>query len=169
MSSLIPPPYISVSSILSLSVKPSALYNITLSTILGATVYTTFISGVIAYKTLPRQQFGNLQSKLVPAHFTLTTTLSTGLLAAWIGLGNFAGKRWSDFRDAKVFNGWVLAGLVGLGAANLFVVVPWTSAYVQVSRFYRASGILLTFLNNHAHQHHVSEAQARENRGKGLH
>ena len=36
------------------------------ATWLGATIWTTFIAGVIMFKNLPRQTFGKIQSKLFP-------------------------------------------------------------------------------------------------------
>lgn len=37
----------------------------------GSSVYTTFLAGITMFKSLPRQTFGNLQSKLFPMYFRL--------------------------------------------------------------------------------------------------
>lgn len=38
------------------------------STWLGSVLYTTFVLGIVAFKNLPRQTFGRLQSKLFPMY-----------------------------------------------------------------------------------------------------
>ncbi|KAI0281597.1 hypothetical protein BGY98DRAFT_190655 [Russula aff. rugulosa BPL654] len=60
------------------------LYTLGFSIIFGASLWVTFIGGVIAYKTLPRQQFGALQQRLFPVYFNLNAIVSSGLLFAWI-------------------------------------------------------------------------------------
>lgn len=46
----------------------------------GATVYQSFFAGIIAFKTLPYQQFSLLQSKVFPIYFSMQAILSTFLL-----------------------------------------------------------------------------------------
>ncbi|KAL2556604.1 Late embryogenesis abundant protein (LEA) family protein [Forsythia ovata] len=41
------------------------------STAWGAALWVTFIGGIIMFKNLPRHQFGNLQSKMFPAYFSM--------------------------------------------------------------------------------------------------
>ncbi|XP_057519214.1 uncharacterized protein LOC130799933 [Amaranthus tricolor] len=59
------------------------------STAWGAALWATFIGGIIMFKNLPRHQFGNLQSKMFPAYFTLVgvccavSTASFGYLYPW--------------------------------------------------------------------------------------
>jgi len=46
----------------------------------GSNFWTTFVAGITMYKNLPRQTFGNLQSKLFPKYFQVATaTTLTGL------------------------------------------------------------------------------------------
>ena len=49
----------------------AALHLLAFSTWFGTMVYTTFILGISAFKNLPRQTFGKLQSKLFPKYFSL--------------------------------------------------------------------------------------------------
>jgi Domain of unknown function (DUF4149) len=49
----------------------AALHLLAFSTWFGTMVYTTFIVGITAFKNLPRQTFGKLQSKLFPKYFSL--------------------------------------------------------------------------------------------------
>lgn len=43
--------------------------------------WTSFIFGIVAFRNLPRQTFGRLQSKLFPKYFSLSTACSAILLA----------------------------------------------------------------------------------------
>lgn len=47
------------------------LHLLSFSTWFGTMVYTTFVLGITAFKNLPRQTFGKLQSKLFPKYFSL--------------------------------------------------------------------------------------------------
>lgn len=47
----------------------------------GTLMWTSFVFGIVAFKNLPRQTFGHLQSKLFPLYFTLSTAAPTLLLA----------------------------------------------------------------------------------------
>jgi len=60
------------------------LYTLGFSFIFGMSLWVTFIGGVIAYKTLPRQQFGTLQHRTFPVYFKFNAVVSSGLLFAWI-------------------------------------------------------------------------------------
>lgn len=71
----------------------------------------------IAYKTLPRQQFGNLQSKLFPAYFTLQSLGSAALATLWC----------VAHKGKKDFNVYLLGGMFAAGLGNLLVVGPWTT------------------------------------------
>ncbi|KAJ9119472.1 hypothetical protein QFC24_005705 [Naganishia onofrii] len=46
----------------------------------GFQVWQSFIGGIVAFKTLPRQTFGLLQSKTFPVYFLANTLLSASLL-----------------------------------------------------------------------------------------
>jgi len=47
----------------------------------GTLVWTSFVLGIVAFKNLPRQTFGKLQSKLFPKYFALSTAVPGILLA----------------------------------------------------------------------------------------
>ena len=44
-------------------------------TLLGSTLFETFVSGIVAFKTLPRAQFGQLQKNVFPIYFAGQTIL----------------------------------------------------------------------------------------------
>jgi len=61
-----------------------SLYTLGFSFIFGMSLWVTFIGGIIAYKTLPRQQFASLQHHTFPVYFKFNAIVSSGLLFAWI-------------------------------------------------------------------------------------
>lgn len=52
----------------------------------GFNIWQSFVGGIISYKTLPRQTFGLLQSRLFPAYFSLSTLLAASLITLEIKL-----------------------------------------------------------------------------------
>ncbi|KAM0792892.1 hypothetical protein ACM66B_002654 [Microbotryomycetes sp. NB124-2] len=98
------------------------VYNVVLGVSLGSTVWHTLIAGPVGFKHLPRQQFGNLQSKLFPKFFALQTA-TAGLLLWW---HHKAGKLVSSS-----YNAWLLAIMASTGALNLLFVGPWTTAIMH--------------------------------------
>ncbi|KAF2834508.1 hypothetical protein M501DRAFT_1001145 [Patellaria atrata CBS 101060] len=113
----------------------SAPYHIlSYGTLLGSTIFQSFIGGVIAFKSLPRAHFGQLQEKIFPYYFSLQTALpiilavtypsTTNALGATIAPGGVAGV-------TSAGNFWeVLVPVVGMtvsAAVNLVVVGPATT------------------------------------------
>ncbi|GAA5826298.1 hypothetical protein JCM5353_003781 [Sporobolomyces roseus] len=98
------------------------LHNLIAGTLLGSTLWHGFIGGLVSYKTLPRQQFGNLQSKLFPHYFRLQ---SLGSLAL-IGLYHRAGKLVKSDRNVIV-----LAVMAATSSLNWIIIGPWTTAVMK--------------------------------------
>lgn len=59
------------------------LYLFAFSWLFGQTIWVSFIGGVIAHRSLTRQQFAALQSRSFPAYFLSSTALCTILLGLW--------------------------------------------------------------------------------------
>ncbi|CEQ39251.1 SPOSA6832_00784 [Sporobolomyces salmonicolor] len=93
-------------------------YNLILGTVLGSSLWHSFIGGTTAYGTLPRQQFGNLQARLFPKFFALQSAASLALLDFYRRSGRLS-------RDDK--NVWLLGAMAIAGVVNWLVVGPWTS------------------------------------------
>ncbi|GJN88075.1 hypothetical protein Rhopal_001031-T1 [Rhodotorula paludigena] len=100
------------------------LYNILLGTTLGTTVWHSFIGGPVAYKALPRQQFGHLQSKLFPKFFSLQSVASLALAALY---GRSRTVSWTRFWRTGDRNAWALVFMVATGFANWWFVGPLTT------------------------------------------
>ncbi|CAF3869937.1 unnamed protein product [Rotaria magnacalcarata] len=81
------------------------------ASVTGITLWHSFIGGPVAFKTLPRQQFGLLQSKLFPIYFSLQTVLNGICLLT------------TSNRNGRII---FIIGLVG-GLLNLAIVGPWTT------------------------------------------
>ncbi|OCF31397.1 hypothetical protein I317_05955 [Kwoniella heveanensis CBS 569] len=105
-------------------------YLITWGTALGANVWNT-ISGFRTYKTLPRQTFGTLQSRLTPLYFTFSTLSTATLLLTHLYFhpGLISSPRvephWAT-SEAGHQGFLILAALIPQ-VLNLLVVGPWTS------------------------------------------
>lgn len=78
----------------------------------------------VSYKTLPRQQFGNLQSKLFPHYFRLQSLGSLALL----GLYHRAGKLVNYRTDRNLI---VLSVMAVTSSLNWLIVGPWTTAVMK--------------------------------------
>ncbi|CAF1277411.1 unnamed protein product [Adineta ricciae] len=85
------------------------------ASVTGLTLWHSFIGGPVAFKVLPRQQFGLLQSKLFPVYFLSQSVLNGICLLTT-----------SNRKSRRIF----LIGIVG-GLLNLIVVGPWTSKVMQ--------------------------------------
>ncbi|KDE05860.1 hypothetical protein MVLG_03803 [Microbotryum lychnidis-dioicae p1A1 Lamole] len=95
-------------------------YGLILGTVLGSTIWHSFLAGPLAYSHLPRQQFGNLQSKLFPPFFALQSAGSLALLGLYKRAGHVLSRHDST--------SWVLGGMSVAALLNLLLVGPWTTA-----------------------------------------
>ncbi|CAE6474136.1 unnamed protein product [Rhizoctonia solani] len=65
-----------------------ALYQLLYSYVFGATLWGSFIAGFIAFRAIPRQQFGLLQSRTFPVFFSTSTGVTIALLGIWTATHN---------------------------------------------------------------------------------
>ncbi|EXB59332.1 hypothetical protein L484_001912 [Morus notabilis] len=91
------------------------------STAWGAALWVTFIGGIILFKNLPRHQFGNLQSKMFPAYFSMV-----GVCCA-ISVASFGYLHpWKSSDTAEKYQLGFLLSAFAFNLANLFVFTPMT-------------------------------------------
>ncbi|KAJ0112982.1 hypothetical protein Patl1_00906 [Pistacia atlantica] len=91
------------------------------STAWGAALWVTFIGGIIMFKNLPRHQFGNLQSKMFPAYFSMV-----GLCCA-ISVASFAYLHpWTSSSTTEKYQLGFLLSAFAFNLTNLFVFTPMT-------------------------------------------
>ncbi|XP_010521444.1 PREDICTED: transmembrane protein 205-like [Tarenaya hassleriana] len=91
------------------------------STAWGAALWVTFIGGIIMFKNLPRHQFGNLQSKMFPAYFTLVGICCAISLAAFGYL-----HPWKSSSAVEKYQLGFLLSAFAFNLSNLLVFTPMT-------------------------------------------
>ena len=102
------------------------------ATFFGATMWTTFVAGILMFKNLPRRTFGKLQAKLFPAYFLLASACLLGtLVTACLLPGVWSGCPTAFFRVGHPVNN--LAAGVALSLLNYLVLEP-KATEVMLSR-----------------------------------
>ncbi|ESQ43819.1 hypothetical protein EUTSA_v10006236mg [Eutrema salsugineum] len=87
----------------------------------GAALWATFIGGIIMFKNLPRHQFGNLQSKMFPAYFTLVGSCCAISLSAFGYL-----HPWKSSSAVEKYQLGFLLSAFAFNLTNLLVFTPMT-------------------------------------------
>jgi len=113
-------------SLLSL-LSPKGLYLVGYAWLFGMSLWVTFFGGVIAFKALPRQQFGALQHKTFPIYFVISMILSSSLLGFWTFSHPAVTTQYLRPNVADVAQGYALASVIVSHAFNYFIVGPLTS------------------------------------------
>ncbi|KIM48334.1 hypothetical protein M413DRAFT_440057 [Hebeloma cylindrosporum] len=103
------------------------LYLIGYAWLFGMSIWISFFGGVIAYKTLPRHQFGALQHKTFPIYFVLSIFLSSSLLAIWILKHPDVLVYLARPNVGDVAQVYALGSVLSSQALNYFVIGPLTS------------------------------------------
>ncbi|ORX89215.1 hypothetical protein BCR34DRAFT_581868 [Clohesyomyces aquaticus] len=68
---------------LSTFTNPATYHILSYGTLLGSTLFQSFISGIIAFRVLPRPQFSTLQKHTFPVYFMLQSGLPTLLFLTY--------------------------------------------------------------------------------------
>ncbi|KAF9458358.1 hypothetical protein BDZ94DRAFT_1173849 [Collybia nuda] len=113
-------------SIISL-VSPHGLYLVGYAWLFGMSLWISFFGGVIAFKALPRQQFGNLQHKTFPIYFVISIIISSFLLGFWTISHSNVITHITRPNVADVAQAYALASVLLCQAFNYFVIGPLTS------------------------------------------
>ncbi|XP_031484768.1 uncharacterized protein LOC116253915 [Nymphaea colorata] len=87
----------------------------------GAALWATFIGGIIMFKNLPRHQFGNLQSKMFPAYFSLIAVCNAISIMAFSYL-----HPWRNSTSTEKLQLGFLASSMLFNLSNLFIFTPMT-------------------------------------------
>jgi len=105
----------------------NGLYLVAYAWLFGMSVWVSFFGGIIAFKTLPRHQFGTLQHKTFPIYFIQSILLSGGLLTAWVWKHPDVLTFIARPRVADVAQAYALGTVLFSQGINYFVVGPLTS------------------------------------------
>ena len=108
------------------------------SVFVGASVWTTFASGIVMFKNLPKPVFGDLQAKLFPVYFGLQTATAAAALA--LTATGRAGGSGETARPRAVAAGVAVA----FSLLNLAVLEPLTTAAMYHRRAAQAEGSKLS-------------------------
>ncbi len=90
-------------------------------------VWHGFIGGPVAYKTLPRQTFGNLQNALFKVYFPLTTGLTALLLGIFAKHNPVVTQRPTEILHPVTYQAFTLLTSAVAGAVNWLYLGPKTS------------------------------------------
>lgn len=117
-------------SYLHYATRLSTIHVLAYSTCLGTNVFQTFLVGPIAYSTLPRQQFGNLQARLTPSFFGLQAITATICVAA------------SYYSTSGTYNELIaMSGVAAINLLNLAILGPMTTKMMmERHKLERSSG-----------------------------
>ncbi|KAJ6798763.1 transmembrane protein 205-like [Iris pallida] len=91
------------------------------ATSFGAALWVTFIGGIIMFKNLPRHMFGNLQSRMFPAYFTVVSVCAAVSVAAFAYL-----HPWRTAAPVERYQLGFLLSALGFDLSNLLVFTPMT-------------------------------------------
>ncbi|KAJ3499856.1 hypothetical protein NLJ89_g10051 [Agrocybe chaxingu] len=104
-----------------------SLYLVGYAWLFGMSVWISFFGGIIAFRTLPRHQFGALQHKTFPVYFVISILLSSGLLSAWVFKHPDVLDQLTRPNVADVAQVYALATVLLGQASNYFIIGPLTS------------------------------------------
>eukprot|EP01119_Soliformovum_irregulare_P000521 TRINITY_DN10362_c0_g1_i1.p2 TRINITY_DN10362_c0_g1~~TRINITY_DN10362_c0_g1_i1.p2 ORF type:complete len:199 (-),score=29.70 TRINITY_DN10362_c0_g1_i1:43-639(-) len=108
-----------------------AFHIIAYASLFGMLQWVTWIGGIVQFKNLPRQQFGNLQSKLFPWYFRLGVLSNAILLYTYLqmhpGLLSKTRITMELLTDAEQFQLFLLATSLIAQLANMLSVGPWST------------------------------------------
>ncbi|KAJ8454083.1 hypothetical protein ONZ45_g19442 [Pleurotus djamor] len=115
------------SSVASLAISPNSLYVLAYGWLFGMSVWISFFGGIIAFKSLPRHQFGALQHKTFPIYFLQSLVLTSFLLARWVLTHPDTMTYIYQPSVADVAQVYALASVIFFQGSNKFVIGPMTS------------------------------------------
>ncbi|KAH7929388.1 hypothetical protein BV22DRAFT_1029634 [Leucogyrophana mollusca] len=108
-------------------VSIKGIYLLAYGWLYGMSIWISFFGGIIAFRSLPRHQFGALQHRTFPVYFTSSLGLSATLLALWTYTHQDVLSNLSRPYLADVAQVYTLGSVIGLQGINQFVVGPLTS------------------------------------------
>ncbi|KAH9828966.1 uncharacterized protein C8Q71DRAFT_799890 [Rhodofomes roseus] len=103
-----------------------SLYTVGYAWLLGMSIWVTFFAGPIAYRALPRHQFGALQHRVFPIYFVQSIVASAVLLVLWVRAHPAVSAHLSP-AVADVAQTYTLSSVLVMQSANHFVAGPLTS------------------------------------------
>ncbi|KAF1999735.1 hypothetical protein P154DRAFT_523057 [Amniculicola lignicola CBS 123094] len=115
--------------------NPATYHILSYGTLLGSTVFQSFIGGIVAFRVLPRPQFSTLQKHTFPVFFALQT-ITPLLMALTYPTGPFAFVRTSSplAPSTDRVATWLIGTMVVSGAVNWVWVGPQTTEVMKLRK-----------------------------------
>ncbi|KAF3041000.1 hypothetical protein E8E11_003342 [Didymella keratinophila] len=118
--------------------NPATYHLLSYGTLLGSTLFQSFIAGVVAFKVLPRPQFSTLQKHTFPVYFTLQTVTSLAMLLTY---PSGASRLVPYLSSTPVLqsptdrlNVWLIGTMLVTAVANLVYVGPKTTEIMKIRK-----------------------------------
>ncbi|CAI6333226.1 unnamed protein product [Periconia digitata] len=113
--------------------NPAGYHLLSYGTLLGSTLFQSFIGGIIAFRVLPRPQFSTLQKNTFPAYFILQTVTPALMILTYPSFSS----RLSPFstkssKDTLAF--YLLATMLVTGIVNMVYVGPKTTEIMKLRK-----------------------------------
>ncbi|KAH7082396.1 hypothetical protein FB567DRAFT_500360 [Paraphoma chrysanthemicola] len=119
--------------------SPATYHLLSYGTLLGSTLFQSFIGGVVAYRALPRAQFSTLQKSIFPPYFVLQTVAPLALWATYprslitaITSSPSAASAVAGTNDKR--NAYLVATMLVTAVFNLVYAGPKTTEIMQVRK-----------------------------------
>jgi hypothetical protein len=106
--------------------SPSTYHVLFYGILLGTQFFQSFVNGIVAFRTLARPHFSQLQQKIFPIYFALQSVLP---LLVWYTSPGLRARRGTTWWDASAATSMTVVFLTGL--LNLAVVGPWTTKVMR--------------------------------------
>jgi hypothetical protein len=107
-------------------------------TLLGSTLFQSFIAGVVAFKVLPRPQFSTLQKHTFPVYFTLQTVTPLAMILTY---PSGASRLIPYLSSTPVLQSptdrltaWLIGTMLVTAVANLVYVGPKTTEIMKIRK-----------------------------------
>ncbi|KAJ4335808.1 hypothetical protein N0V95_008802 [Ascochyta clinopodiicola] len=118
--------------------NPATYHLLSYGTLLGSTLFQSFIAGVVAFKVLPRPQFSTLQKHTFPVYFTLQTITPLAMLFTY---PSGASRLVPYLSSTPVLqsatdklNVWLISTMLVTAVANLVYVGPKTTDIMKIRK-----------------------------------
>ncbi|KAF2020402.1 hypothetical protein BU24DRAFT_416099 [Aaosphaeria arxii CBS 175.79] len=112
--------------------NPATYHILSYGTLIGSTLFQSFIAGIIAFRSLPRPQFSTLQKNTFPAYFALQTACPLLLALTYPRPGGASSLLSSSPENKLPF--YLIATMLLTGAANLLYVGPKTTQIMKLRK-----------------------------------
>ncbi|PVH96769.1 hypothetical protein DM02DRAFT_616990 [Periconia macrospinosa] len=112
--------------------NPTAYHVLSYGTLLGSTLFQSFIGGIIAFRVLPRPQFSTLQKHTFPAYFILQTVTPALMILTYPSFTSRLSPTSSSSKDTLAF--YLIATMLVSGVVNMVYVGPKTTEIMKLRK-----------------------------------